>query len=117
MLQQDKPDDYVIATGETYSVKEFLDLAFKHVNLNWEDYVAFDPRYLRPAEVELLIGDPSKAKAELGWEPTVTFEELTKLMVEADLEAIGIPVKRDANNNGSSIDIATIRRDVAGILS
>jgi GDPmannose 4,6-dehydratase len=117
MLQQEQPDDYVIATGETYSVKEFLEIAFEHVNLNWEDYVAFDPRYLRPAEVDLLIGDPSKAKSKLGWEPSITFEGLTKLMVEADLEAIGIPVKREDNGNGSIIDIATIRRDVAGILS
>ncbi|MFE4105568.1 GDP-mannose 4,6-dehydratase [Almyronema epifaneia] len=117
MLQQDQPDDYVIATGETHSVKEFLEVAFAHVNLNWEDYVAFDPRYLRPAEVDLLIGDPSKAKTKLGWEPSITFEGLTKLMVEADLEAIGLPVKRNENGNGNHIDIATIRRDVAGILS
>lgn len=97
MLQQDKPDDYVIATGETYSVGEFLDIAFNYVNLNWQDYVAFDERYLRPAEVDLLIGDPTKAKEKLGWEPSVTFEELVKLMVDADLAALGI-----ASPNGNS---------------
>jgi GDPmannose 4,6-dehydratase len=90
MLQQDKPDDYVIATGETHPVKEFLELAFNYVNLNWEDYVAFDPRYLRPAEVDLLIGDPTKAKEKLGWQPSITFEELVKLMVDSDLAILGI---------------------------
>lgn len=89
MLQQDKPDDYVVATGETHSVREFLELAFQYVNLNWQDYVDFDPRYLRPAEVDLLMGDPTKAKQKLGWEPSVTFEELVGLMVEADLHAFG----------------------------
>jgi GDPmannose 4,6-dehydratase len=91
MLQQDEPDDYVVATGETHSVKEFLEVAFEYVNLKWEDYVEFDPRYLRPAEVDLLIGDPTKAKTKLGWEPEVTFEGLTKLMVDADLYSLGIP--------------------------
>ncbi len=90
MLQQEKPDDYVVATGETHSVKEFLELAFNHVNLKWEDYVAFDERYLRPAEVDLLIGDPAKAKAKLGWKPSVTFPELVALMVDTDLQALGI---------------------------
>lgn len=90
MLQQDQPDDYVIATGETHSVREFLELAFSHVNLNWQDYIEFDERYLRPAEVDLLIGDPAKAKAKLGWEPSVTFTELVHLMVEADLRALGL---------------------------
>lgn len=106
MLQQEKPDDYVVATGETYSVKEFLELAFSHVNLNWQDYVAFDERYLRPAEVELLIGDSTKAKEKLGWQPSVTFPELVKLMVDADLEALGI-------NNGEKVkDIAYIRQNI-----
>ncbi|WP_088888915.1 GDP-mannose 4,6-dehydratase [Leptolyngbya ohadii] len=90
MLQQDEPDDYVIATGETHSIREFLDLAFKHVNLSWQDYVEFDERYLRPAEVDLLIGDPAKAKQKLGWQPSVTFEGLVHLMVEADLRALGL---------------------------
>jgi GDPmannose 4,6-dehydratase len=90
MLQQKTPDDYVVATGETYSVKEFLDISFSYVNLNWQDYVEFDERYLRPAEVDLLIGDPTKAREKLGWKPSVTFEELVHLMVDADLAAVGI---------------------------
>ncbi|MBE9125161.1 MULTISPECIES: GDP-mannose 4,6-dehydratase [unclassified Coleofasciculus] len=89
MLQQDKADDYVVATGETHSIREFLDLAFKCVNLDWHDYVEFDPRYLRPAEVDLLIGDPTKANQKLGWQPSVTFEQLVALMVEADLHILG----------------------------
>ena len=91
MLQQEQPDDYVIATGETHSIREFLDLAFGYVNLNWQDYVAFDERYLRPAEVDLLIGDPSKAKQNLGWNPSLDFAGLVKLMVDADLAALGLP--------------------------
>jgi GDPmannose 4,6-dehydratase len=90
MLQQKEPDDYVVATGETHSVKEFLELAFGYVNLNWSDYVEFDERYLRPTEVDLLIGDSSKARDRLGWELSVTFPELVKLMVDADLAAMGI---------------------------
>lgn len=89
MLQQPEPDDYVVATGETHSIREFLDVAFGYVNLDWHDYVEFDPRYLRPAEVDLLVGDPTKAKQKLGWEPSVTFEGLVKLMVSADLRAMG----------------------------
>lgn len=106
MLQQDKPDDYVVATGETHSVREFLELAFSHVNLKWEDYVEFDERYLRPAEVDLLIGDPTKAKEKLGWQPSLTFPELVQLMVDADLEALGI-------NNGKKVtDQAYIRHNM-----
>lgn len=90
MLQQSTPDDYVIATGETHSVREFLELAFNHVNLDWQDYVEFDERYIRPAEVDLLIGDPTKAKEKLDWKPSVTFEQLVALMVEADLQAVGL---------------------------
>lgn len=101
MLQQDEPDDYVVATGETHSIREFLDVSFKYVNLDWHDYVEFDPRYLRPAEVDLLIGDPSKAKEKLGWEPSVTFEQLVALMVDADLRALGL-----ASPNGESKDLA-----------
>lgn len=85
MLQQDKPDDYVIATGETHSVREFLEEAFSYVGLDWRDYVEIDSRYYRPAEVDLLIGDASKAKQKLGWEPQVTFRELVRLMVDADI--------------------------------
>ncbi|MGG6294054.1 GDP-mannose 4,6-dehydratase [Leptolyngbya sp. AN02str] len=96
MLQQDQADDYVVATGETHSVQEFLELAFGHVNLNWQDYVVFDQRYLRPAEVDVLMGDASKARKELGWAPSVTFEQLVQIMVEADLKALGlISVERD----------------------
>jgi GDPmannose 4,6-dehydratase len=90
MLQQESADDYVIATGETHSVREFLELAFSYVNLNWQDYVEFDERYLRPAEVDLLIGDATKAREKLGWTPSVSFEELVALMVEADLQAFGL---------------------------
>jgi GDPmannose 4,6-dehydratase len=90
MLQQDVAEDFVIATGETYSVRDFLTESFKHVNLDWEKYVEIDPRYFRPAEVELLIGDPAKAKQKLGWVPKTSFKELVKIMVEADLEKEGI---------------------------
>jgi len=90
MLQQDAPDDYVVATGETYSVKDFLTEAFKIVNLDWEKYVEIDSKYFRPAEVELLIGDPTKAKQKLNWTPKTSFKELVKIMVEADLAAEGI---------------------------
>ena len=86
MLQLDEPDDFVLATGETHSVEEFLDLAFGHAGLDWHDYVKIDERYFRPAEVDMLIGDYSKAKAKLGWEPTVRFEELVRMMVDADRE-------------------------------
>ncbi|MCZ7593379.1 MAG: GDP-mannose 4,6-dehydratase [Kiritimatiellae bacterium] len=88
MLQQKEPDDYVIATGESHSVREFLQLAFDHVGLNWEDYVVVDPKFLRPAEVDFLMGDPSKAMSKLGWKPDVTFEGLVKMMVDADMERI-----------------------------
>ncbi|QDL08134.1 GDP-mannose 4,6-dehydratase [Brasilonema octagenarum UFV-E1] len=90
MLQQDKPEDYVIATGETHTVQEFLEQAFGYVNLNWEDYVEFDERYLRPAEVDLLIGDSTKAQQKLGWKPSITFDQLVAIMVEADLQGLGL---------------------------
>jgi len=106
MLQQDAADDYVVATGETHSVQEFLETAFNHVNLNWQDYVEFDPRYLRPAEVELLIGDPTKAKTQLKWEPSVTFQELVELMVDSDLEAVGI----FSADKSTHPELATVRR-------
>jgi GDPmannose 4,6-dehydratase len=88
MLQQPQPDDYVVASGETHSVAELCDVAFGHVDLNYRDYVAQDPKYFRPAEVDLLVGDASKAGRVLGWEPSMTFTELIQKMVEADLEAI-----------------------------
>jgi GDPmannose 4,6-dehydratase len=115
MLQQDEADDYVVATGGTHSIREFLDIAFGYVNLDWQDYVEFDPRYLRPAEVDLLIGDPSKAKQKLGWEPSVTFEQLVTLMVEADLQALGL-----TSPNGDSTkllkDNAYIRQGVGSMV-
>jgi GDPmannose 4,6-dehydratase len=88
MLQQDNPDDYVIATGKTHSVKEFLEEAFSYLNLDWQDYVEFDAKYVRPAEVDVLIGDASKAKRVLGWEPKMTFKQLVRLMVDADVAMI-----------------------------
>lgn len=90
MLQQDEPDDYVIATGETHSVREFLEAAFDYVDLDWRDYVEIDERYFRPSEVDLLIGDASKAKEKLNWQPKVGFAELVKIMVDADLKREGI---------------------------
>jgi GDPmannose 4,6-dehydratase len=84
MLQADEPEDYVLATGETHSVREFLDEAFDHAGLDWNDYVKIDERYFRPAEVDLLIGDYSKAREKLGWEPTVRFAELVRMMVDHD---------------------------------
>ncbi|HVY90794.1 MAG TPA: GDP-mannose 4,6-dehydratase [Hyphomonadaceae bacterium] len=89
MLQQPQGDDFVIATGKTWSVKEFLERAFRRVGLNWQDYVEFDARYLRPSEVDLLIGDPAKAKEKLGWAAKTSFEELVEIMVDADLAAEG----------------------------
>jgi GDPmannose 4,6-dehydratase len=86
MLQAEEPDDYVLATGETHSVREFLDEAFGYAGLDWSQYVQTDDRYLRPAEVDVLIGDASKAKAKLDWEPTVRFQELVRMMVDADRE-------------------------------
>ncbi len=85
MLQHDRPDDFVIATGETHSVREFLDVAFGHAGLDWHDHVEIDPKYYRPTEVDLLIGDATKARTELGWKPTVTFEQLARMMVDTDL--------------------------------
>jgi GDPmannose 4,6-dehydratase len=94
MLQQDEPDDFVIATGETHSVEEFLVEAFSHVGLDWRSYVELDPKYLRPSEVDLLIGDASRARAALGWKPATTFAGLVRLMVDADVKAV--------NNKGAS---------------
>ena len=88
MLQQDRPDDYVVGTGETHSVKEFVTLAFAHAGLDWEKYVKIDPTLTRPAEVDHLIADPSKAKKHLKWESTVSFEQLVSMMVDADLERV-----------------------------
>jgi len=86
MLKQNIPGDYVIATGETHSVREFLDEAFGYLDMDWEEYIEIDPRYYRPSEVDMLVGDASKAKRILGWEPKVTFKELVRMMVDEDLK-------------------------------
>jgi GDPmannose 4,6-dehydratase len=88
MLQQDQPDDFVVATGVSHSVQDLVEVAFGHVDLNWHDYVRKDPRFLRPAEVDHLIGDASKARRILGWEPSVDFGALVRMMVDADLERV-----------------------------
>ena len=88
MLQQDKPEDYVIATGETHSVRDFLTEAFSYADLDWQKYVEFDEKYLRPAEVDLLVGDASKARDALGWQPSTTFKDLVRLMVDADMAIV-----------------------------
>ncbi len=85
MLQQDEAEDFVVGTGETHSVKEFLELAFRRVDLNWQDYVVEDPEFMRPAEVDLLLADPAKAKEKLGWVPEVSFEDLVAMMVDAEM--------------------------------
>ena len=88
MLQQDEPDDFVVATGETHSVRELLELAFGQVGLRWQDHVVVDERFLRPADVAMLVGDAGKARRVLGWQPTVSFPELVAMMVESDLRAV-----------------------------
>ena len=85
MLQQDQADDYVMATNETHSVREFVQASFELLDLDWEEYVDYDQRYERPTEVDLLIGDPAKAKRQLNWEPKVRFKDLVKIMIDADL--------------------------------
>jgi GDPmannose 4,6-dehydratase len=90
ILQQDKPDDYVIGTGEAHTVREFLDESFGYVGLDWHDYVKIDPRYFRPTEVDYLLADPSKARRELGWESRVGFKDLVRIMVDADMEFLGL---------------------------
>jgi GDPmannose 4,6-dehydratase len=88
MLQQDEPDDFVIGTGEAHTPREFAQLAFAHADLDWERYVEVDPKYYRPSEVDFLLADASKAKRVLGWEPKTTFEELVRIMVEADVQLL-----------------------------
>jgi GDPmannose 4,6-dehydratase len=88
MLQQDQPEDYVVATGESHSVREFVEASFAHLDLDWQKYVEIDPRYYRPTEVDLLIGDPTKAREKLGWEPKVGFDELVTIMVNSDYEQL-----------------------------
>jgi GDPmannose 4,6-dehydratase len=89
MLQQERPEDYVVATGESHSVREFLEEAFSYAGLDWREFVTVDPKYFRPAEVDVLLGDPSKARTALGWTPRVGFRALVRLMVDADLEREG----------------------------
>jgi GDPmannose 4,6-dehydratase len=109
MLQQAEPDDYVLATGKVHSIRELLDAAFGAAGLDWEEYVEIDAKFLRPAEVDCLCGDAAKAREKLGWEPEVTFKELIKMMVEADLEAVqkaenGVAFAaslRNGNGNGN----------------
>jgi GDPmannose 4,6-dehydratase len=100
MLQQPEPDDYVLATGKTHSVRQLLEAAFAAAGLDWEEYVEVDPKLIRPAEVDHLCGDAAKARERLGWEPEVSFEELVKMMVEADLEAV------QRSENGYAVAVA-----------
>lgn len=100
MLQAEEPRDYVVATGETHSVRDFLDEAFNYLDLDWQEFVEIDPRYNRPAEVDVLIGDASKAREELGWKPEVSFQQLVRLMVDYDLE---LARQEQAEQNGLSI--------------
>ena len=88
MLQEEKPDDYVISTGKAFSVRDLVETAFSAAGLDWQEYVKLDERFVRPAEVDLLIGDSTKAKEKLGWEPKVSFEEMIKLMVDSDIERV-----------------------------
>lgn len=104
MLQQDKPDDYVIATGETHSVKEFLERAFTHVGLDWQEHVEIDPKYYRPAEVDMLVGDASKARNTLGWKPRTSFTELVSLMVDADCSLISKGLSKAVGETQSATD-------------
>ncbi len=99
MLQQEKPDDYVIATGETHTIRDFLDAAFGDAGLDWQKHVEIDPRYYRPAEVELLIGDASKAKRQLGWEPKTKFADLARLMVDADIQLLSDQLSGKVKSN------------------
>jgi GDPmannose 4,6-dehydratase len=100
MLQQDTPDDYVVATGETHTVKSLVELAFAAVDLDWQKYVVIDPALVRPAEVDLLIGDPTKAKTKLGWKPEVSFPQLVEMMVKADLERLATSAAPDVKARG-----------------
>jgi len=98
MLQQDSADDYVIGTGEAHTIREFAELAFAHAGLDWKQYVEIDPRYFRPAEVDYLCADPTRARRILGWQPTVTFDELVRIMVEADMQQVESHLKGGAES-------------------
>jgi GDPmannose 4,6-dehydratase len=110
MLQQEEPDDYVVATGETHSVRELLEEAFSYVGLDWSKHLQIDPRYYRPAEVDLLIGDPSKAKTKLGWEAKTKFKDLVRLMVDADMET----ARKEAHMNSYNGSASNVRCSRAG---
>ena len=101
MLQHDEPDDFVVATGEMHTVRDFVSLAFEYVGRDWREHVAFDPRYLRPTEVDELCGDPTKAREVLGWEPRTSFRELVRIMVEADLRERGLDPDREMRSLGA----------------
>lgn len=101
IMQQNEPDDYVIATGETHSVREFAELAFAHVGLDWKRYVDMDPRYLRPSEVDILHGDASKAHRKLGWRPKTSFKELVKIMVDEDIRLLNEKLSGDFERRAS----------------
>lgn len=107
MLQAETPDDFVLATGETHSVREFLEESFSYAGLKWDDYVEIDQRYFRPAEVDLLLGDASKAREVLDWKPEVDFKQLVAMMVDADMENIRVQVEGE----GTPEQAKTIRRD------
>ncbi|MDQ3249484.1 MAG: GDP-mannose 4,6-dehydratase, partial [Chloroflexota bacterium] len=109
MLQQDDPDDYVIATGETHSVREFIEATFDYLDLDWRAYVIQDPKYYRPAEVDLLVGDAGKARRNLGWEPTVNFKQLVRLMVDADMTTLAQADFHPRSLNGVNVNHATIK--------
>jgi GDPmannose 4,6-dehydratase len=110
LLQQDKPGDLVFGTGESHSVREFVEEAFGYVNLKWQQHVEIDPRYLRPTEIAFLQADPSEAKRRLGWEPRVTFRELVRIMVDADLEAVGLPVPGEGKDCLANDQMVWLRR-------
>ena len=100
MLQHSVPDDYVLSTGDTHSIKDFLGYVFEHIGLNWEDYVEIDPRYFRPTEVDLLLGDCSKAKDQLGWVAKTSCRELAQLMVDCDMQLAGQETVQESLKEG-----------------
>jgi GDPmannose 4,6-dehydratase len=103
MLQQEKPEDYIIATGDCHTVREVLDVAFSHLDLDWQQYVKIDPRYYRPTEVDLLIGDSTKARKKLGWTPKMSFKDLITMMVRTDLQAERTRVYGTHSTSGSLV--------------
>lgn len=116
MLQQDNPEDFVIGTGVTHTVRDFLEEAFQYVNLEWKKHVEIDPRYLRPRDVELLLADPTKARQKLGWTPKITFEELVRIMVDYDIEMLGLQPPGEGKNilNEKGINWTKSRLTVGG---